>query len=226
VSCASAVSRVLGALVLILMFAGFQSSQAKAESRLPEFLKALKLEDIFPGATRLGPVEGNPPAAPAYAGDRLLGYVYLNADAANSTGYSGKPINVVVGIDLSGKIVGLKLAEHHEPIVLIGIPEAKITGFLKGYIGLNFLETPPAPNAPPPVDIISGATVGDWRQYHSIGDPDRPLQGTWHRAGGAGTRSPGGHQENQRRLQHPRGLERPPGRRFGSQAFAYRGRDQ
>ncbi len=152
--------RLLGAFTLIVVLAGIDVRPVSAaESRLPEFLKKFEPGQIFPGANRFGPVEGNPPAAAAFGGDRLLGYVYLNADVVNSTGYSGKPINIVVGIDLNGKIVGLQLAEHHEPIVLVGIPPAKITAFLEGYIGHNFLETPPVNNAAPPVDIISGATV-------------------------------------------------------------------
>ena len=152
--------RLLGAFTLIVALAAIDVRPVSAaESRLPEFLKKFELEQIFPGADRYGPVEGSPPAAAAFGGDRLLGYVYLNADVVNWTGYSGKPINIVVGIDLNGKIVGLQLAEHHEPIVLVGIPPAKITAFLEGYIGHNFLETPAVNNAAPPVDIISGATV-------------------------------------------------------------------
>ena len=160
VGCVVAMFRLLGAFTLILVLAGIDVRPVSAaESRLPEFLKKFEPEQIFPGANRYGPVEGSPPAAAAFGGDRLLGYVYLNADVVNSTGYSGKPINIVVGIDLNGKIVGLQLAEHHEPIVLVGIPPAKITAFLEGYIGRNFLETPTVNNEAAPVDIISGATV-------------------------------------------------------------------
>jgi NosR/NirI family nitrous oxide reductase transcriptional regulator len=156
-------SRLLGAFTLIVALAGIDVRPGSAaESRLPEFLKRFERGQIFPGANRFGPVEGSPPAVAAFGGDRLLGYVYLNADVVNSTGYSGKPINIVVGIDLNGKIVGLQLAEHHEPIVLIGIPPAKITAFLEGYIGHNFLETPAVNNAAPPVDIIAARRLPLW----------------------------------------------------------------
>src|SRR5690606_29014004 len=119
-------------------------------------LRSVEPGTVFPGADRFGPVEGTPPAAAALAGDRLLGYVYLNADVVNSTGYSGKPINILVGLALDGTIVGARLVEHHEPIVLIGIPEEKILQFINGYVGRKaFGETAPA-RAP---DIVSGATV-------------------------------------------------------------------
>ena len=72
------------------------------------------------------------------AGGRA-GWAYLNSDFTTSVGYSGKPIRIVVGIDLEGRVRGLKLVEHHEPIVLIGIPEPKnlhnALGILKRKIG-------------------------------------------------------------------------------------------
>jgi NosR/NirI family nitrous oxide reductase transcriptional regulator len=132
---------------------------AAAETRLSEFLQQLQPSEIFPQSTRLDPVEGKPPAVAAFAGARLLGYIYLNSDVVNSTGYSGKPINIVVGIALDGTIVGAKLVEHHEPIVLVGIPVAKVEAFIHGYVGLNPLTTPTLSRSNPPVDIVSGATV-------------------------------------------------------------------
>ena len=137
----------------------FVSTVANAESWLPEFLKSVALGEVFSGTERLGPVSGTPPAAPAYAGDKLLGYVYLNSDVVNSAGYSGKPISILIGISLDGKIVGAKLVEHHEPIVLVGIPQAKIENFIRSYVGLSYADAPSALSRGSSVDIVSGATV-------------------------------------------------------------------
>ena len=145
------------AVLSILLFC--LSAVTKAESSLPEFLNTIPLEEVFPGADRLGPVSGAPPAAPAFAGQKLLGYAYLNSDVVNSAGYSGKPISILIGISLDGKIVGAKLAAHHEPIVLIGIPQAKIENFIHSYVGLSYADAPAALRRGPPVDIVSGATV-------------------------------------------------------------------
>lgn len=142
-------------LFLLLSFA----ASVHAQSRLADTLKSVAASDIVPGSDHFGPIQGAPPVAPAFAGDRLLGYAYLNSDVVTSVGYSGKPINILVGLSLDGKIVGAKLIEHHEPIVLIGIPPQKIESFIKGYVGLNALELPSATKAGPPVDIVSGATV-------------------------------------------------------------------
>jgi NosR/NirI family nitrous oxide reductase transcriptional regulator len=149
----------LTAAILVAALLCASAARAQTAPHLGDYLKQTALEEVFPGADHVGPIEGNPPAAAAYAGSHLVGYVFLNSDVVSSTGYSGKPINIVIGIDLSGKIVGAKLVEHHEPIVLIGIPVAKVTGFIKGYVGQNMLQTPPAAAASPQVDIISGATV-------------------------------------------------------------------
>ena len=152
-------ARLRACWAAVILTLGTSPGQAQTPAHLADYLKQIELSDIFPGVDHTGPIEGNPPAAAAYADSRLLGYIFLNSDVVNSTGYSGKPIHIVVGIDLSGKIVGAKLVEHHEPIVLVGIPVAKITNFIKGYVGLNFLQSPASVAANPPVDIISGATV-------------------------------------------------------------------
>ncbi|NYT25988.1 regulatory protein NosR [Alcaligenaceae bacterium] len=132
---------------------------AMAAPRLADFMPRLSAADVFPGADRLGPVEGSPPVARAYAGDELLGYVYITTDVVNTRGYSSFPIDTLVALSNDGTIVGARLMEHHEPIVLIGIPESRVEDFINGYIGLNYIKAPPEPGAPPPVDIISGATV-------------------------------------------------------------------
>jgi len=144
----------IGLLLVCMLF-----QTAVATPRLADFMPQLSAADVFPGADRLGPVEGNPPVARAYAGDQLLGYVYITTDVVNTRGYSSFPIDTLVALSNDGTIVGARLMEHHEPIVLIGIPEARVEDFINGYVGLNYIKDPPAPGAPPPVDIISGATV-------------------------------------------------------------------
>ena len=143
---------------LLLACTAVLLSTAQAQ-RLPHFLAAFPPGELYPGADRLGPPEGQPLAARAYAGDRPLGHVYLTTDVVNTRGYSSKPIDVVVALADNGRIEAARLVEHHEPIVLIGIPESRVEAFINGYVGLNFIDSPPRHGAPPPVDIISGATV-------------------------------------------------------------------
>lgn len=150
----------VGVVVQVVCGNALVSAPAVAQTpRLGQYLNSVPVTDVFPSADRLGPIEGNPPAAAAYRGTTLLGYVFLNSDLVNSTGYSGRPISIVVGLDLSGKIVGAKLVDHHEPIVLIGIPLQKVERYIHGYVGLNFLQSPSRAASGTPVDIVSGATV-------------------------------------------------------------------
>lgn len=72
---------------------------AFAAGDLGAYLPKVAPADFFPGADRFGSPQGDPPIVPIYRGDQLQGFVYLNSDFANATGYSGKPIKVLVGID-------------------------------------------------------------------------------------------------------------------------------
>ena len=113
----------------------------------------------MPGANRFGPLQGDPAIAPAYKDDHLLGFVYLNSDFANATGYSGKPIQLLVGIDPKGVLTGLKLVEHKEPIVLLGIPEKRVLEAVNKLIGADMDSVVRGAAPAPQVDIVSGATV-------------------------------------------------------------------
>lgn len=143
----------MAALVLLLAL------PAMAAGRLQEFLPKIQAGAFFADADRFGPVQGDPPLAPVYRGDRLLGFVYLNSDFANATGYSGKPIHMLVGIDPQGVVRGLKLVDHKEPIVLIGIPEQRIVDAMNRLIGKDLRPVAAGAERPPQVDIVSGATV-------------------------------------------------------------------
>ncbi|HEY6924239.1 MAG TPA: FMN-binding protein, partial [Steroidobacteraceae bacterium] len=152
-------ARSLGLGALALMMICFPDHAANAQSRLGQFLPKLTPGEIFPGADRFGPIEGKPPAATVFAADHPLGHVFLNSDIVNAAGYSGKPIDIVVALSLDGRIAGARLVEHHEPIVLVGIPPAKIEGFIQGYVGRKVTDTPSSSDVGAPVDVVSGATV-------------------------------------------------------------------
>ena len=132
---------------------------ALAASGLASYLPKVAPADFFPGADRFGPPQGDPPIVPVYRGDQLQGFVYLNSDFANATGYSGKPIQLLVGIDAKGVLTGLKLVEHKEPIVLVGIPEKRILDAVNRLIGADMARVASGTTPAPQVDIVSGATV-------------------------------------------------------------------
>ena len=146
--------------LLLLCLAAMNAPCFAAGSRLTEFVAQVPAAELIPGADHYGPVEGSPPVMKVFAGQRLAGYAFVNADWVNSTGYSGEPIQIVVGLATDGKIAGARLMAHHEPIVLIGIPPERIAAFIQGYVGRDVLNiSHAAPSERPPVDIVSGATV-------------------------------------------------------------------
>ncbi len=117
----------------------------------------------FPAASRLTPPEGEPPASAVYADDQLLGYVFETVAIAPIPAYSGKPVNLMVGIDLQGRITAAKVLHHEEPIVLVGIPEQKLQDFADAHIGAHVNDTVRigvrSDEHARGVDAISGATV-------------------------------------------------------------------
>lgn len=76
----------------LLCFSATSSHCFALESQLPVFLAKVPASELIPSSDHYGPLEGNPPVAKAFAGQKLVGYAFVNADWVNSTGYSGQPI--------------------------------------------------------------------------------------------------------------------------------------
>ncbi|KAB2698261.1 FMN-binding protein, partial [Brucella lupini] len=126
---------------------------------LAKYLPVVDPQTLFQGADSIGKPQGEPPIAPVKKGNELLGYAYLSSDFTSTIGYSGKPIHIVVGIDTKGVIRGIKLVDHKEPIVLIGIPEAKVVAALNSLVDSDMSAVAAGQSKPPQVEIVSGATV-------------------------------------------------------------------
>ena len=150
--------KIVHFIVLLMSLQWMPVGIVLANSELPRFLDSINTQEIFPSADRLGLPSGDPFVAPAYSEGAQLGYVFLTSDYVNTTGYSGKPIHQLVAINMEGIIQKVLLVEHHEPIVLIGIPEKRITAVLKDYEGLDVGKLVRA-TEDHKVDIVTGATV-------------------------------------------------------------------
>jgi NosR/NirI family nitrous oxide reductase transcriptional regulator len=147
-------------IVAVVLSAVPGTAQPVAQaSDLAHFLAAYKPSDFFPDADRFGVADGSPAIVPVLKGNETRGFVYLNTDFANATGYSGKPIKLLVGISPEGIVNAIKLVDHKEPIVLIGIPVQRIIGAVNTLIGKDLRAVAAGTAQPPQVDIVSGATV-------------------------------------------------------------------
>ena len=152
------VSHLLALSVLFaLVFAGL--ADARAEAVITRFLDKVPASDILPGADGYDTLLTDMPVAPIMKSGEIAGYAYLTSDFVTTTGYSGKPIHVLVGVDKDAKITGVRLVKHSEPIVLIGIPESRIRKVTEGYAGLDLTKEAEAGGSGHELDIVSGATV-------------------------------------------------------------------
>ncbi len=145
-------------LLCLFLFASASKGQVNTPI-LEKFLPQIAVSEFVADATSYGDILENIAVAPILKGEELLGYVYITSDFVSTTGYSGKPIHVMVAIGLDGKLLRAKLVEHHEPIVLIGIPESKIKKMIEGFDGLDIVHEAAVGGTGHDVDIISGATV-------------------------------------------------------------------
>jgi len=94
----------------------------------------------FTAADAVGDFAGEPLAAPVYQGEHLLGYVIRTTDIAPIPAYSGKPITLLVGLDLDGWITGLEILEHSEPILVVGVSDEDLKHYVDQYQGVSVRE--------------------------------------------------------------------------------------
>ncbi|MCB9602418.1 MAG: FMN-binding protein [Sandaracinus sp.] len=152
-----------------------------------------------PGTTSRGPDGATDVGyAVGYAADgSRVGWVALSNELVDVPAYSGKPVVVLFGLDESAAITGARVIHHAEPILLAGIPEAQLTGFVAWYVGHRADESisvgqatrrggavavtrevdgEPQPQVFAAVDVISGATVTALAANRTILDaaPRRP----------------------------------------------------
>lgn len=155
----SAFSRLLFiAQVALFALVGVANAQV-APAVLQKFIKEIPAGEFVDGATSYGAMRSDLPVAPVMAGGDLLGYAFITSDFVGTTGYSGKPIHVMVAIAPDGKLLQANLVKHSEPIVLIGIPNRKIKALTESYSGLDIVAEAAAEGSGHDLDIISGATV-------------------------------------------------------------------
>tara|TARA_B110000211_G_scaffold3553_1_gene4145 strand:+ start:4765 stop:6894 length:2130 start_codon:yes stop_codon:yes gene_type:complete len=147
-------------LVLLLCFAQFSAHALfVSEPRDPLPL----INQIFPQATKVSDKAGEPLIWTVYQQEEIIGYAFETNDIAKIPAYSGEPVNMLVAIDPKGVYLGAKVLEHHEPIILAGIPESKLWAFTEQYDGLSVSDRlKVGGNAKGDVihiDGLSGATV-------------------------------------------------------------------
>ena len=91
----------------------------------------------------------------------LVGYIGSTWEIAGSTGYSGRPLDVLVAITPAARIAGARLMRHDEPVLTLGISDEDIIRYVDGFAGVDLAAPRPdvlTPQSDLP-DVISRATV-------------------------------------------------------------------
>lgn len=145
--------RLLGLVVCLC------AGPVRGEPVLQHYLEEVPASSLVAGADAFGPMQADVAVAPVLGNGETLCWVFVTSDFVSTTGYSGKPIHTMVALDKAAKIIGVKLLKHSEPIVLIGIPQAKIDALVQSYIGVDLVAEAQSGGETHEVEIISGATV-------------------------------------------------------------------
>ncbi|KAA0947864.1 regulatory protein NosR [Pseudomonas sp. ANT_H14] len=152
-------SPVTWLVFLVLLFTAFDPAQAKPYGDIEQ----QRIEKIFPQVDTVSTPEGKFNVRTLSAAGKIIGYVFQSLDVVDIPAYSGKPINTQVILDPTGTIRDAFVLEHHEPILLIGIPEAKLHDFTAHYSGIKVNQRVVVGRSSDvkavTVDAIAGATV-------------------------------------------------------------------
>ncbi|MBE8167727.1 MAG: regulatory protein NosR [Shewanella sp.] len=121
------------------------------------------IEKTFPEATKIGDKQGELSLRTIYKNEEILGYAFETNDIAKIPAYSGEPVNMLVAIDPLGNYLTANVLEHHEPIILAGIPASKLDRFADQYKGLSVSDRLKVggnkTQGTVAIDGLSGATV-------------------------------------------------------------------
>jgi NosR/NirI family nitrous oxide reductase transcriptional regulator len=88
---------------------------------------------LFPMADQFGEFTGEPLSMTVFKGKQKLGYIFRTQDIVSIPAYSGKPVELIIGMDLRGEFTGVYVLKHHEPILLVGLPAEALDVFSAQY---------------------------------------------------------------------------------------------
>ena len=78
-----------------------------------------------------------PPALKVLKDGRLEGYLFSTFAVSGSLGFSGRPVDIIVGLGADGVIRGAWLARHNEPILVLGISPKNLESYVAGFTGFD-----------------------------------------------------------------------------------------
>ena len=125
-------NKLIFVLLTVLAFNNYANTQ------LEFYQNKINLNTVYPSANQVKPMK-KVPALRVFSDGKEIGYIIVNSDYSETIGYSGKPIDLAIGIDNEGEIKGVQLLKHSEPIILTGIPEQLLIDTFIRYSGFNIV---------------------------------------------------------------------------------------
>ncbi len=126
--------RALGLMAVLWLLGAPQSGLAGSMTRAT-------LEPLFPPPLMVGDQSAALAAWPIFkreaAGPALVGHVFETVDLEPTAGYGGKPINLLVAIDVQGNFLDVRLLSQREPIFQSDKGQAQLAAFAAQYKGLS-----------------------------------------------------------------------------------------
>ncbi len=171
---------VASLLLLTLLVAALPGAAAGAEGARDFDCETGDCAGVLPDAVRFERAPDERYWRGFDASGEPVGWVALSTEIVDIMGYSGKPLETLVGLGLDAVIRGVRIVRHSEPILLVGIPEENLTAFTDKYVGLpattkvsvgGSSRDPEAIS----IDAISGATVTVLAEDRTIMETARQL---------------------------------------------------
>ncbi|MBO0753761.1 MAG: 4Fe-4S binding protein, partial [Bradyrhizobiaceae bacterium] len=104
-------------ITIIIILLALPSPAGAEKGKLRERLTPDVMAVVYPGAERLGPEEGSPPAIAVYKDGKEVAWLFSTLDIIAAPGYSVTPFDVIAGVDAGGRITGAKVVFHREPYI-------------------------------------------------------------------------------------------------------------
>ena len=98
------------------------------------------------------------------ADSTVMGIGYMSQDFSKTVAYSGKALEIFIALSKEGVFEDVRLIQHHEPIILAGIPEQRLHDFIDQYKNKNIRDLLKSEilgegERKINLDAVSGATV-------------------------------------------------------------------
>jgi NosR/NirI family nitrite reductase transcriptional regulator len=129
-------------IALVLLAAGVASAQVRALQpqadpfAAPDAELAQRIFDAGGPLTVLR-IDTPPQGWRVEGPDGLVGYIGSTWELAQATGYSGQPIDVLVGVTPEAEIAGAELVRQSEPVLTLGISEGDISAYVNAFRGID-----------------------------------------------------------------------------------------